>query len=107
MIGVGEPKSLEQTSGALQAFKIPMISASPEHAESLKKGDNILTTAPDMSGQARVRTSGIAIFAEHRETIQLFLNAFCYFIAPPLFTIFACSSLFFTRTSPLSMVQLN
>ena len=54
MIGVGDSNSLEQTSGALHAFNIPMISASPEHAEKLGKEDNILTTAPDMSGQARV-----------------------------------------------------
>ena len=54
MIGIGESKSLEQTSGALQAFNIPLISASPEHAETIGREDNILTTAPDMSGQARV-----------------------------------------------------
>lgn len=56
MIGIGEAKSLAQTSGALQAFSIPLISASPEHAENLGREDNILTTAPDLSGQARVRT---------------------------------------------------
>lgn len=55
MIGIGEPNLLAQTSGALTAFNIPLISASSEHAESLGKEDNVLTTAPDMSGQARVR----------------------------------------------------
>ena len=54
MIGVGDPESLSQTSGALRAFNIPLISASPEHAEIMGKEDNVLTTAPDMSGQARV-----------------------------------------------------
>ncbi len=59
MIGIGAPTLLAQTSGALRAFDIPLISASPEHADSLvgRSADNVLTTAPDMSGQARVRTN--------------------------------------------------
>jgi hypothetical protein len=55
LIGMGDPSSLASTSGALRAFNVPLISASPEHAETLSKEDNVLTTAPDMSGQARVR----------------------------------------------------
>lgn len=58
MIGVGGD-SLPASSGALHAFNIPLISASPNHADSLLHDgstleDNVLTTAPDMSGQARV-----------------------------------------------------
>jgi len=61
MIGVGEPQLLSRTSGALRAFNIPLISASPEHAEAMggRIGDNVLTTAPDMSGQARVSHSSV------------------------------------------------
>ena len=54
MVGVGNPESLSQSTGALQAFNIPVISASPEHADTLETEENVLTTAPDMSGQARV-----------------------------------------------------
>ncbi len=57
MIGVGDPEVLSRTSGALRAFGVPIISASPEHADTLA-GDNgnagVLTTAPDLSSQARV-----------------------------------------------------
>ena len=56
MVGVGSGLSLAQTSGALHAFNIPLISASPEHSEVIgKENDHVLSTAPDMSGQARVR----------------------------------------------------
>ena len=53
MIGIGEPATLTETTGALHAFNIPLISVTPH-----PKGpsySNVLTTAPDMAGQARVR----------------------------------------------------
>ena len=55
LIGVGDPTALSSTSGALHAFNIPLISTSPDHAERLDRDDHVLTTAPDMAGQARVR----------------------------------------------------
>ena len=54
LIGIGNPSALSSTSGALHAFNIPLISTSPEHAERLDRDDHVLTTAPDMAGQARV-----------------------------------------------------
>ena len=71
MIGIGEPALLSETTGALHAFNIPLVSVMPQPLPALiasggesggKRGrrrgngayNNILTTAPDMAGQARV-----------------------------------------------------
>ena len=65
MIGVGEPAHLTETTGALHAFNIPLVSVVPPRTSSLLSSaasgnqirssySNMLTTAPDMAGQARV-----------------------------------------------------
>ena len=56
MIGIGEPASLSETTGALHAFNIPLVSVAPDPADQSlgAKYSNVLTTAPDMAGQARV-----------------------------------------------------
>ena len=53
MIGIGEPATLTETTGALHAFNIPLISVTPHPTGP--SYSNVLTTAPDMAGQARVR----------------------------------------------------
>ena len=77
MIGIGEPALLSETTGALHAFNIPLVSVMPQPLPPLtasgggesgrggkggRRGgngayNNILTTAPDMAGQARVSSS--------------------------------------------------
>ena len=59
MIGIGEPASLSETTGALHAFNIPLVSVAPDPSDQSlgAKYSNVLTTAPDMAGQARVRIS--------------------------------------------------
>ena len=76
MIGIGEPALLSETTGALHAFNIPLVSVMPQPLPPLtasgggesgrgkggrRRGNgaynNILTTAPDMAGQARVSAS--------------------------------------------------
>ena len=52
MIGIGEPATLTETTGALHAFNIPLISVTPHPTGP--SYSNVLTTAPDMAGQARV-----------------------------------------------------
>ena len=52
MIGIGEPATLTETTGALHAFNVPLISVTP-HPTGPSYSD-VLTTAPDMAGQARV-----------------------------------------------------
>ena len=65
MIGIGEPAHLTETTGALHAFNIPMVSVVPPRTSSpltssssgnqiRSSYSNMLTTAPDMAGQARV-----------------------------------------------------
>ena len=66
MIGIGEPAHLTETTGALHAFNIPLVSVVPPRGSaspssttngqhSSSSYSNMLTTAPDMAGQARVR----------------------------------------------------
>ena len=66
MIGIGEPAHLTETTGALHAFNIPLVSVVPPRTSSLLSStasgnqirssySNMLTTAPDMAGQARVK----------------------------------------------------
>ena len=65
MIGIGEPAHLTETTGALHAFNIPLVSVVPPRTSSpltssssgnqiRSSYSNMLTTAPDMAGQARV-----------------------------------------------------
>ena len=55
IIGVGEPAMLSETTGALHAFRIPLMSVG-NHGRQPKIGtyDNILSTAPDIANQAKV-----------------------------------------------------
>ena len=64
MIGIGEPALLTETTGALHAFNIPLVSVVPPTTSSFSTSrfsdqqgrlsySNMLTTAPDMAGQAR------------------------------------------------------
>ena len=66
MIGIGEPAHLTETTGALHAFNIPLVSVVPPRGSASSSStttgqhssssySNMLTTAPDMAGQARVR----------------------------------------------------
>ena len=73
MIGIGEPALLSETTGALHAFNIPLVSVMPQPLPQTRPGvgsggtsyNNILTTAPDMAGQARVRERLIIKFQLH------------------------------------------
>ena len=71
MIGIGEPATLTETTGALHAFNIPLISVTPHPTGP--SYSNVLTTAPDMAGQARVRTPNSIISAQ---LIQLIKDKF-------------------------------
>jgi hypothetical protein len=64
MIGIGEPASLSETTGALHAFNIPLVSVAPDPADQSlgAKYSNVLTTAPDMAGQARVGHQTLHLF---------------------------------------------
>ena len=77
MVLLGSPSSLRETSGALYAFNVPVVSvtskednggkdgdARDEVAEMLGKYDNLLTTVPDRAGQIRVRDSRNLMFPE-------------------------------------------
>ena len=52
VIGIGAPVELSETTGALHAFNIPLIAVG--HKYRGKKYDNILSTSPDVQGQAKV-----------------------------------------------------
>ena len=56
LIGMGDPKSLLTASAALNAFHVPVVAVSPGFYSSVggQHHPNILTTAPDLAGQARV-----------------------------------------------------
>ena len=55
IIGIGHPAALSETTGALHAFRIPLMSVgSAARQPRLGKYDNILSTAPDIASQARV-----------------------------------------------------
>ena len=68
MIGIGEPATLTETTGALHAFNIPLISVTPHPTGP--SYSNVLTTAPDMAGQARVRTLNSIISAQPMQHIK-------------------------------------
>ena len=53
---MGDPKSLLTASAALNAFHVPVVAVSPGfyHGVGGAHHQNILTTAPDLAGQARV-----------------------------------------------------
>jgi len=54
MIGIGEPALLSETTGALHAFSIPLVSVTSDQIDLAGKYPNVFTTAPDMAGQAKV-----------------------------------------------------
>ena len=56
MIGIGKPVDMSETRGALHAFNIPLIAVGHRNldASTLRNYDNILSTAPDVQGQAEV-----------------------------------------------------
>ena len=58
LLSLGASDSLRESSGALFAFSVPLISVSKEGATErrrlLGKYDNLLTTVPDKEGQIRV-----------------------------------------------------
>ena len=53
VIGIGAPVELSETTGALHAFNIPLVAVG--HKYHGKKYDNILSTSPDVQGQAKVQ----------------------------------------------------
>ena len=53
VIGIGAPVELSETTGALHAFNIPLVAVG--HKYHGKKYDNILSTSPDVQGQAKVK----------------------------------------------------
>ena len=53
---MGDPQSLLTASAALSAFHVPVVAVSPSFYSSLgglPTHPNILTTAPELAGQAR------------------------------------------------------
>ena len=83
MIGIGEPATLTETTGALHAFNIPLISVTPHPTGP--SYSNVLTTAPDMAGQARVRTLNSIISAQPMQHIKE------NFACRPTFELYASS----------------
>ena len=56
LIGIGKPESLLPVSAALKAFHLPVIAVSPGYYHQMNGHSraNILTTVPDLVGQAKV-----------------------------------------------------
>ena len=82
---MGEPQSLVTAGAALNAFSVPVIAVSPSFYSDiggLPSHPNILTTAPDLSGQARslanigaeMGASKIALITSSHATVASFLT---------------------------------
>ena len=57
IIGVGEPAMLSETTGALHAFRVPLMSVGNRGRQpKIGTYDNILSTAPDIANQAKVKS---------------------------------------------------
>ena len=55
VIGIGKPVDMSETRGALHAFNIPLIAVGHDSGYTgARNYDNILSTAPDVQGQAEV-----------------------------------------------------
>ena len=55
VIGIGPPVDMSETRGALHAFNIPLIAVGHNSGYVGQRNyDNILSTAPDVQGQAQV-----------------------------------------------------
>lgn len=63
--GLSNSRLQQEIAGALHAFDIPMISVSPHADDSLGMFTNVLTTAPDMVGQAVVSTEPFNLYNAH------------------------------------------
>ena len=62
VIGIGSPVDKSETRGALHAFNIPLIAVG--HKNYGKHYDNILSTAPDVQGQAKVKMNKMNHFLQ-------------------------------------------
>lgn len=84
LIGMGDPKSLLTASAALNAFHVPVVAVSPGFYSSVggQHHQNILTTAPDLAGQARslvnigyeIGANKIALISSSQSTVASFLS---------------------------------
>ncbi len=56
VVGIGPSGLQSETTGALHAFNIPLLVVGPDQPDDnlLNEYENILSTAPDMTSQARV-----------------------------------------------------
>jgi hypothetical protein len=83
MIGIGEPASLSETTGALHAFNIPLVSVAPDPADQSlgAKYSNVLTTAPDMAGQARVSHQTLHLLLQNKTKHAMFNFVYGFFSA--------------------------
>ena len=59
VVGIGPSGLQSETTGALHAFNIPLLLVGPDQPDDnlLSEYENMLSTAPDMTAQARVRYS--------------------------------------------------
>ena len=82
---MGDPQSLLTASAALSAFHVPVVAVSPSFYSSLgglPTHPNILTTAPELAGQARslatigaeVGAAKIALITSSHATVASFLS---------------------------------
>ena len=72
IIGVGEPAMLSETTGALHAFRIPLMSVGNRGRQpKIGTYDNILSTAPDIADQAKVIQMLTYILYDNRSIIGL------------------------------------
>jgi len=84
LIGMVEPPALLTASAALNAFHVPVVAVTPGFYASVggRHRQNILTTAPDLAGQARalvnigseVGATKIALISSSQATIESFLS---------------------------------
>ena len=79
IIGVGEPAMLSETTGALHAFRIPLMSVGNRGRQpKIGTYDNILSTAPDIADQAKVIQISIYISYHNRSIIGLHISTNVY-----------------------------
>ena len=79
IIGVGEPAMLSETTGALHAFRIPLMSVGNRGRQpKIGTYDNILSTAPDIADQAKVTQISFYISYDHRSIIGLQMSTNVY-----------------------------
>ena len=86
IIGVGEPAMLSETTGALHAFRIPLMSVGNRGRQpKIGTYDNILSTAPDIADQAKVCMNHsyqeVYLISKWIKALSIFDNIKCYFKA--------------------------